>query len=106
MDADGYFWYQARSDDMIVSSGYNIAGPEVEAALLSHSAVAECGVVAKPDADRGSIVTAFVVLKPGRNGEPGLTRELTDKVKAEIEPYQIPRAVENPDAPPRPAPRT
>ncbi|HEY9566891.1 MAG TPA: AMP-binding protein [Thalassobaculum sp.] len=101
MDADGYFWYQARSDDMIVSSGYNIAGPEVEAALLSHPAVAECGVVAKPDADRGSIVTAFVVLMPGRKGDPALTRELQDHVKTGIAPYKYPRAVEYLDALPR-----
>jgi 2-aminobenzoate-CoA ligase len=63
MDADGYFWYQARSDDMIVSSGYNIAGPEVEAALLEHPAVAECGVVGAPDEERGQIVKAYVVLR-------------------------------------------
>src|SRR5207245_1366651 len=69
MDADGYFWYQARSDDMIVSSGYNIAGPEVEAALLEHPAVAECGVVASPDEERGQIVKAYVVLRPGYSGD-------------------------------------
>ena len=68
MDEDGYFWYQARSDDMIVSAGYNIAGPEVEAALLTHPAVAECGVVGAPDAERGMIVKAYVVLQPGRSG--------------------------------------
>ena len=65
LDADGYFWYQARSDDMIVSAGYNIAGPEVEAALLDHPAVAECGVVGAPDQERGQIVKAYVVLRPG-----------------------------------------
>ncbi len=64
MDADGYFWYQARSDDMIVSAGYNIAGPEVESALLAHPAVAECGVVGAPDEERGQIVKAYVVLRP------------------------------------------
>ena len=65
-DADGYFWYQARSDDMIVSAGYNIAGPEVEAALLTHPAVLECGVVGAPDAERGQIVKAYVVPQAGR----------------------------------------
>ena len=65
MDADGYFWYQARSDDMIISAGYNIAGPEVEAALLTHPAVAECGVVGAPDEERGQIVKAYVVLRAG-----------------------------------------
>ena len=63
MDDDGYFFYQARTDDMIISAGYNIAGPEVEGALLAHPAVAECGVVGAPDDERGTIVKAFVVLK-------------------------------------------
>ena len=72
MDADGYFWYQARSDDMIVSAGYNIAGPEVETALLTHPAVAECGVVGAPDAERGQIVKAYVVLRPGHSGDAAL----------------------------------
>src|SRR6266849_4227490 len=76
MDADGYFWYQARSDDMIVSAGYNIAGPEVEAALLEHPAVAECGVVAAPDEERGHIVKAYVVLRAGHAGDAPLTRAL------------------------------
>ena len=67
MDADGYFWYQARSDDMIISAGYNIAGPEVEAALLTHPAVAECGVVGAPDEERGQIVKAYVVLRAGHD---------------------------------------
>ena len=67
MDADGYFWYQARSDDMIISAGYNIAGPEVEAALLTHAAVAECGVVGCPDEERGQIVKAYVVLRAGHD---------------------------------------
>ena len=64
MDMDGYFIYQARTDDMIISAGYNIAGPEVEGALLSHAAVAECGVVGQPDDERGMVVKAFVVLRP------------------------------------------
>ena len=71
MDEDGYFWYQARSDDMIISSGYNIAGPEVEAALLTHPAVAECGVVGAPDEERGQIVKAYVVLRAGADRRRG-----------------------------------
>jgi 2-aminobenzoate-CoA ligase len=94
MDDDGYFWYQARSDDMIVSAGYNIAGPEVEAALLAHPAVAECGVVGAPDEERGQIVKAYVVLRPGLSGEPALTKVLQEHVKATIAPYKYPRAVE------------
>jgi 2-aminobenzoate-CoA ligase len=101
MDEDGYFWYQARSDDMIVSSGYNIAGPEVEAALLTHPAVAECGVVGAPDDERGMIVKAYVVLHPGHEAGPDLTKTLQDYVKAEIAPYKYPRAVEFVDALPR-----
>ena len=94
MDADGYFWYQARSDDMIVSAGYNIAGPEVEAALLEHPAVAECGVVGAPHEERGQIVKAYVVLRPGYSGDPTLTKTLQDYVKATIAPYKYPRAIE------------
>jgi 2-aminobenzoate-CoA ligase len=94
MDEDGYFWYQARSDDMIISAGYNIAGPEVEAALLAHPAVAECGVVGAPDEERGQIVKAYVVLRPGLSGEPALTKVLQEHVKATIAPYKYPRAVE------------
>jgi 2-aminobenzoate-CoA ligase len=92
-DADGYYWYQARSDDMIVSSGYNIAGPEVESCLLAHPAVAECGVVGQPDPDRGMIVKAYVVLKPGQTGDAALVKALQDYVKAEIAPYKYPRAI-------------
>jgi len=94
MDADGYFWYQARSDDMNVSSGYNIAGPEVEAALLEHPAVAECGVVGAPDEERGQIVKAYVVLRPGYSGDPAVTKTLQEHVKATIAPYKYPRTVE------------
>jgi 2-aminobenzoate-CoA ligase len=94
IDADGYFIYQARTDDMIVSAGYNIAGPEVESALLLHPAVAECGVVGVADPERGQIVKAFVVLKPGFAGSPALTAELQDFVKQSIAPYKYPRAVE------------
>jgi len=92
-DADGYFWYQARSDDMIVSSGYNIAGPEVEAALLEHPAVAECGVVAAPDEERGQIVKAYVVLRPGYSGDAAVTKMLQEHVKATIAPYKYPRTI-------------
>jgi 2-aminobenzoate-CoA ligase len=101
MDEDGYFWYQARSDDMIVSSGYNIAGPEVEAALLSHPAVAECGVVGAPDDGRGMVVKAYVVPRPGTQACAELTRALQDHVKAEIAPYKYPRAIEYVDVLPR-----
>jgi 2-aminobenzoate-CoA ligase len=94
MDADGYFWYQARSDDMIISSGYNIAGPEVEAALLTHAAVAECGVVGCPDEERGQIVKAYVVLRAGMTGDAAMTKALQDHVKATVAPYKYPRAIE------------
>ena len=93
-DADGYFWYQARSDDMIVSAGYNISGPEVEQSLLSHPAVAECAVVGTPDPERGVVVTAFVVPQPGYTGDAALARALQDHVKADIAPYKYPRRVE------------
>src|ERR1700733_9863983 len=94
MDGDGYFWYQSRSDDMIVSAGYNIAGPDVEAALLTHPAVAECGVVAAPDEARGMIVKAYVVLAADFTGDAKLTTALQDHVKRTIAPYKYPRAIE------------
>ena len=93
-DEEGWYVYQARTDDMIVSAGYNIAGPEVESALLLHPAVAECGVVAAPDEERGMIVKAYVVLKPGQEGDAATTRALQDHVKATIAPYKYPRAIE------------
>jgi 2-aminobenzoate-CoA ligase len=93
-DADGYFWYQARSDDMIISAGYNIAGPEVEAVLLAHSAISECGVVGAPCPERGQIVKAYVILREGYVGDAALTKTLQDYVKAEIAPYKYPRAIE------------
>jgi 2-aminobenzoate-CoA ligase len=93
-DKDGYFWYQARSDDMIVSAGYNIAGPEVESVLLAHDAVAECGVVGCPDPERGQIVKAYVVLKPGFAADAAMTKALQDFVKSEVAPYKYPRAIE------------
>ena len=100
-DEDGYFWFQARSDDMIVSSGYNIAGPEVEAALLRHPAVAECAVVGVPDEERSAVVKAFVVLRDPAVAGPEMRRTLQDHVKAEIAPYKYPRAVEFLDMLPR-----
>jgi 2-aminobenzoate-CoA ligase len=93
-DADGYFWYQARSDDMIISGGYNIAGPEIEEVLLSHPDVAECGVVGVPDPARGQIVKAYVVLAGGAVGDEAKARELQELVKQRIAPYKYPRAVE------------
>jgi 2-aminobenzoate-CoA ligase len=93
MDADGYFSYQARNDDMIISAGYNIAGPEVEGALLQHPAVAECGVVGMPDEDRGHIVQAYVVLKPGHTGDAAMEKALQEHVKQTIAPFKYPRKV-------------
>jgi 2-aminobenzoate-CoA ligase len=101
MDEDGYFFYQARTDDMIISAGYNIAGPEVETALLAHPAVAECGVVGAPDEERGTIVKAFVVLKPGNQGGDEMKKSLQDHVKKAIAPYKYPRAIEFIDTLPR-----
>ncbi|MEA3193478.1 MAG: 2-aminobenzoate-CoA ligase, partial [Betaproteobacteria bacterium] len=100
-DEDGYFYYQARTDDMIISAGYNIAGPEVEGALLAHPAVAECGVVGAPDAERGTIVKAFVVLKAGNHPGDEMKKNLQDHVKQAIAPYKYPRAIEFIDALPR-----
>ena len=100
-DQDGYFWYQARSDDMIVSAGYNIAGPEVEAALITHPAVLECGVVGAPDPERGQIVKAFVVLAPGFSGDAALVKALQDHAKAEVAPYKYPRSIAFVDALPK-----
>jgi 2-aminobenzoate-CoA ligase len=94
VDEAGHYVYQARTDDMIISGGYNIAGPEVEGALLLHPAVAECGVVGVADAERGQIVKAFVVLKPGHTGDEALVKALQDFVKQTIAPYKYPRAVE------------
>ncbi|HEY2041327.1 MAG TPA: AMP-binding protein [Jatrophihabitans sp.] len=93
-DSDGYYWYQARNDDMIISSGYNIAGPEVEAALLRHSDVAETAVVGAPDAARGAVVRAFIVLRDGVNGDPDKAVELQDHVKQSIAPYKYPRIID------------
>jgi 2-aminobenzoate-CoA ligase len=93
-DNDGYFTYQCRSDDMIVSGGYKIPGPEVEHILDEHPAVAESAVVAVPDETRGFIVKAFVVLKPDHAASPALVTALQDHVKRELAPYKYPRSVE------------
>jgi len=100
-DADGHFWYQARTDDMIVSAGHNIAGPEVESVLLHHPKVRECGVVGVPDEVRGQIVKAFVVLNPGAEPSVGTIMELQEHVKLHIAPYKYPRKVEFVDSLPR-----
>ena len=94
IDDDGYFVYHARTDDMIISAGYNIAGPEVEGALLAHPAVAECGVIGAPDEQRGELVKAFVVLKTGHIGDAAMAHELQEFVKRAIAPYKYPRAIE------------
>jgi 2-aminobenzoate-CoA ligase len=101
MDEDGYFFYQARTDDMIISAGYNIAGPEVEGALLAHPAVAECGVIGWPDEARGTVVKAFVVLKANEQKSEAMARALQEHVKQAIAPYKYPRAIEFVDALPR-----
>jgi 2-aminobenzoate-CoA ligase len=101
VDDDGYFVYQARTDDMIISAGYNIAGPEVEATLLLHPAVADCAVVGAPDEERGQIVKAYVVLKAPADGGDAMARELQEYVKQAIAPYKYPRAIEFLSALPR-----
>jgi len=93
-DDDGYFFYQARADDMIITAGYNVGGPEVEDALLRHPAVAECGVIGKPDEQRGMIVKAYCVLKPGHAGDAAMVKALQDHVKATIAPFKYPREIE------------
>jgi 2-aminobenzoate-CoA ligase len=100
-DADGYYWYAARTDDMIISAGYNIAGPEIENVLLEHPKVKECAVVGSPDPERGEIVKAFVVLRDPADANDATTRMLQDFVKAEIAPYKYPRAIAYIDALPR-----
>jgi 2-aminobenzoate-CoA ligase len=100
-DPDGYFWYQARSDDMIVSSGYNIGAPEVERALEQHPDVVECAVIGRPDAERGAVVHAAVVLRDGASADAAKVAELQSFVKQVIAPYKYPRSVEFVDALPR-----
>ena len=93
-DADGYLWFEGRTDDVIISSGYRIGPFEVESALVSHSAVAEAAVVAAPDEVRGSVVRAVVVLRPGHEPGDALARELQEHVKELTAPYKYPRVVE------------
>jgi len=93
-DEDGYFRYQARTDDMIISAGYNIAAPEVETVLLEHAAVAECAVIGVPDDERGQIVKAFVVLRAGHSPDAATVKLLQDYVKRAVAPYKYPRAIE------------
>ena len=100
-DEDGYFTYCARNDNMIVSSGYNIGAPEVEAAIDTHADVVESAVVAKPDPERGSVVCAFVVLREGVTGDDAEARRIQDHVKQTIAPYKYPRDVRFVDALPR-----
>jgi len=100
-DAEGYLWYQARNDDLIVTAGYNVSPVEVEEILLRHPAVRDVGVVGKPDAFRGQLVKAFVELAPDARGTPGLTAELQELVKREVAPYKYPREIEYLDALPR-----
>ena len=100
-DADGYFFYQARDDDMIITSGYNVGGPEVEDALMQHPAVAECGVIGLPDDERGMVVKAFVVLKPGVSVDEATIKLLQDHVKATLAPFKYPRQIEFVDNLPR-----
>jgi len=100
-DVDDYFYHQARDDDMIITAGYNVGGPEVEDALLQHGAIAECGVIGKPDPDRGMIVKAYCVLKPGVTGDAALVQALQDHVKATIAPFKYPREIEFLDVLPR-----
>ena len=102
-DELGYFKYVARADDMIISSGYNISGPEVENVLLEHASVAECAVVGVPDQERTNIVKAFIVLRDGQDAGEALTQTLQDFVKSEIAPYKYPRAIEFVDALPKTA---
>jgi 2-aminobenzoate-CoA ligase len=101
MDEAGYFFYQARTDDMIISAGYNIAGPEVEGALLAHPAVAECGVVGAPDSERGTVVKAFVVLKSEYPRDAETVKALQEHAKKVIAPYKYPRVIEFVDTLPR-----
>ncbi len=103
VDLDGYFWYQSRTDDMITSSGYNISGVEVENVLLGHPKIAECAVIGVPHPERGTIVKAFVVLRPGIVPGSEVAKELQDFVKSQIAPYKYPRAVKFMESLPRTA---
>ncbi len=94
LDDDGYYWYQSRTDDIIITSGYNVAPPEVEDALLQHPAVAECAVVGAPDEERGHIIKAFVVLRAGNSGDAAMVKTLQEFVRQTVAPYKYPRAIE------------
>jgi len=100
-DEDGYFFYQARDDDMIITAGYNVSSPEVEDSLLSHPLVLECAVVGQKDVERGMVVKAFCVLKEGHVPHPALIQELQDHVKTHLAPYKYPRIIECVDQLPR-----
>lgn len=92
-DKDGYYYYHSRTDDMIISAGYNIAGPEVESCLLLHETVAECGVIGKPDPERGMIVKAYCVLKDPALANDTTAKLLQDWVKQQLAPYKYPREI-------------
>ncbi len=94
MDEDGYIWYQGRSDDVIKSSGYRIGPAEIENCLVKHPAVQNAAVIGKPDAARGAIVKAFVVLQPGQSGSPELEDDIRQHVRARLAPYEYPREIE------------
>jgi 2-aminobenzoate-CoA ligase len=100
-DDDGYFWYQCRNDDLIISGGYNVSPPELEAVINEHEAVKESAVVPKPDELRGSIVKAYIVLQPGQTPSDALIKEIQDFVKRELAPYKYPREISFIDALPR-----
>jgi acetyl-CoA synthetase len=98
MDADGYLWYQGRSDDMFKSGGYRIGPAEIENCLLKHPAVANCAVIGVPDEARGTLVKAFVVLQQGVAGTPVLVEELQQHVRQYLAPYETPKTIEFIDA--------
>jgi acetyl-CoA synthetase len=98
MDGDGYLWYQGRSDDMFKAAGYRIGPSEVENCLVKHPAVANAAVVPKPDAERGAVVKAYVVLAPGFVGDAALTEQLQQHVRGRLAPYEYPKAIEFIDA--------
>jgi len=93
-DEDGFFWFTGRADDVILTAAYRVGPFEVESALLEHEAVAESAVIGKPDPDRGQIVKAFVVLRPGHEASDDLARELQDHAKRVTAPYKYPREIE------------
>jgi acetyl-CoA synthetase len=98
MDADGYLWYQGRSDDMFKAAGYRIGPSEVENCLVKHPAVANAAVVPKPDAERGAVVKAYVVLAPGFTGDTALVQQLQAHVRGKLAPYEYPKEIEFIDA--------